>query len=113
MEYLSFRKKYKLLKKFSSIFSIKTGEIFKDENGKCYKVKGWFSILYKIYIALLTTELSLVLLLFMYIFIENFIDLWWLNLLVCFILYIIIEVLVVALLPLEKVPCWHKGLDKK
>ena len=113
IEYLNFKSKYKLLKKFSNVFSIKTGEVFKSDNGKCYKVTGWFSFFYKLYLILLSTELVLFLIFGLYILVENFIDIWWLNLMVCALIYIFIEVVFIAFIPLEKVPCWQKSLDDK
>ena len=113
MEYLDFKSKYMLLKKFSSIFSIKTGDVFRSNSGECYKVSGWFSILYKIYLALLTSELSLVLIFLLYIFVANYIEAWWLNVITCVLIYILIEVVFIALIPLKKVPCWEKSLQDK
>ena len=113
MKYFSFSSKYKLLKKFSSVFTIKTGEIFKADNGKCYKVKGWFSFLYKLYLMLLSSELVLIPLIVLYFFVDNFIETWWVNLLTCFLIYVLIEVIFIAILPLEEVACWEQSLQEK
>ena len=113
IEYLNFKAKYKLLKKFSNVFSIKTGKIFKADNGKCYKVKGWFSFFYTFYLLLLSTELVIFLVLGLYLLVENFIDIWWLNLMVCTLIYILIEVFFIAFIPLENVSCWEINLEEK
>jgi len=113
VRYLNFGEKYRLLKTFSNIFSIKAGKIFKSKSGECFKVKKWFSFLYTIYLASLSTELVLIPILFGYMFVSHFIDIWWLNLLTCALLYVIIEVVFIALVPLEKVPCWEMSLEEK
>ena len=112
MEYLDFKSKYKLLKSFSSVFSIKAGKVFKTKDGKCYRVNGWFAVLYKIYSFLLFSELAIVWVFLLYIFVEQIISLWWLNLIVCVFIYLLTEVVVVALIPLKKVPCWEKSLGE-
>ena len=113
MKYFNFRSKYKLLKKFSSVFTIKTGEIFKADNGKCYKVKGWFSFLYKFYLILLSSELLLLLIIGLYFLVSQFIDIWWINLITCVLIYVFIEFVFIAILPLEEVSCWEKSLQEK
>jgi len=62
---------------------------------------------------LLSTELIFILIFIGYMFISNFIDIWWLNLIICALIYVFVEVVFIALIPLEKVPCWEINLDEK
>ena len=62
---------------------------------------------------LLSSELVLILLIGLYFLVDHFIDIWWANLIACFLIYVLIEVIFVAILPLEEVACWEKSLQEK
>ena len=113
MRYFNFKSKYKLIKRFSSIFTIKTGSIFKADNGKCYKVRGWFSFLYKFYLLMLSSELALLLIIGLFLLVNTYINLWWLSIIVCSLIYFLVEIIFVALIPLDEVACWEKSLQEK
>ena len=110
---MTIKSKYKLLKKFSHIFGLKVGDIFKAENGKCYKVAGWFSFIYKTYLFLMTTELSLLVIFGLYMLLDTIISIWWMNLITCALLYMLIEFIMVSIVPMKEVPCWEKSLQEK
>ena len=107
------KEKYKLLKKFSHIFGIKGGDIYKAENGKCYQVASWFSFIYKIYILLMSTELSLLVIFGLYMLLSPIISIWWVNLVACVMLYILVEFIMISIIPMKNVPCWEKSLQEK
>ncbi len=101
--------KLKLIKSFIDIFSIKLGAIKKVDN-KCYKVKRWIEITFKIYYY---SSAIYFVILFMFLMQPHIFD----NILMKFIetiaLYIIFEFIIIFIMPIEEVPCWEKSLKEK
>jgi len=95
--------KLKLLQSFTDIFAIKTGAIRKVDK-KCYKVKRWFEILFKVYYH---SSVVYFIVLFMFLLQPHFFNNLLLNIFETIIMYIILEFLIIFILPIEKVPCWR------
>ena len=98
--------KIKLVKNIADIFSIKTGAI-KKLDSKCYKVKRWIEVGFKIYYSLPVY--------FAVMFLFLLQPHWFNNIIMRFVetivLYIVLEYLLVLVMPVEEVPCWKKNLQ--
>ena len=111
--YFDFKFKYRLLNKFSDIWNIKTGEIFEikySNETKCYRVHETFSWFYNFLIHSLFLPIGV----FIFVVINlDFLDNFWLSSLIATIIYLLIEILLIAFIPIVKVSCIEKKIAEK
>lgn len=105
------KKKFTFIKRFSDLYIIKTGVIYKEKKtGECYKTRDWFSFLYRIYTDFL---LIIILMVVLFIYLEDHFDNLYLSMPLTALLHLSFECFLLILMPLEKVNCWEKNLEDK
>ncbi len=97
--------KYKSLESVIDIFAIKTGKIYKSKSSKkCFRANKLFTTLYH-FLMIGPIQLFWVFL-FLSLPGDNII----LNLFLTIVIYLFIEIILIAFVPIEEVNCWERGL---
>ena len=94
-----------LIKDFFTIFKMKEGAIVKNNKNVCYKVKNWISIFFKFYYY---SGSIFFVYIFMFLLLPHLFENLFFQIIESAMYYIILELFLVFIIPLEKVKCWEK-----
>ena len=87
---------------FLNFYYIKGGEIVKNTNNECYKIKPWISSFFKFYYL---SGIFGFIIIFMFLLIPHFFDNLFFQIIETCIIYLMIEVLIFFVIPLNKINC--------